>query len=81
MLLEAVVELADHAVKEVAQGGDMPVRVVVAALSVVRFGTRRRGQGGERPEVSGVVESVILTQRRVMADFLPEALVMGEEPA
>ncbi|MFF2364536.1 hypothetical protein ACFVU0_17745 [Streptomyces sp. NPDC058122] len=37
-LLETVVELADHAVEEVALGGGVPVRVVVASSPVVDFG-------------------------------------------
>ncbi len=41
-------ELADHAVEKVAQGGGMPVRVIVAAPAVVRFGA---GRGGESPSI------------------------------
>ena len=38
VVLEAVVELAEHAVEEVSLGGSVPVSVVVAAPSVVGFG-------------------------------------------
>lgn len=38
-VLEAVVELAEHAVEEVALGGGVPVPMVVAAAPVVGLGT------------------------------------------
>ncbi|MGW7072616.1 hypothetical protein ACWGII_29830 [Streptomyces sp. NPDC054855] len=42
VMLEAVVELAEHAVEEVVQGGCVPVSVVVATASVVDLGAGRR---------------------------------------
>lgn len=40
VVLEAVVELADHAAEEVPLGSSVPVAVVVTAAPVVALGTR-----------------------------------------
>jgi hypothetical protein len=58
-VLEAVVELSDHAVEEVALGGRVPV-ALFAAAPVVGVGPGGCSQGGEGPEVAGVVEAVVL---------------------
>jgi hypothetical protein len=57
---EAVEHLSERAVEEVALGGSAPVPVLVAAATVVGHGSGRGLEGGEGPEVAGVVEAVIL---------------------
>lgn len=39
VVLEAVVELPEHAVEEIALGGSMPVSMVISASPVVDFGS------------------------------------------
>lgn len=68
-LLEAGVELSDHAVEEVALGG-VPICVVVAASPVVGFGTGGSGDRGERSEVAGGIEAVVLDPASGDAGFL-----------
>jgi hypothetical protein len=53
-----VVELAEHAVEQVSQGGGVPVAVGSSAVVVI-FGWSWSGQGGEGPEESGGVEPVV----------------------
>lgn len=48
-VLEAVAELADHAVEKVALGGGVPVCVIVAASPVGGFGAGGGDDRGERP--------------------------------
>ena len=49
--VEAVVELAEHAVEQVSQGGGVSITVGFAVVVVV-FGWSGSGQGGEGPEES-----------------------------
>ncbi|MFF2747383.1 hypothetical protein ACFVVA_17770 [Kitasatospora sp. NPDC058048] len=48
-VLEAVVELAEHPVEQIAPAGGVPVAVVVAAAPVVRPDAKREGRPSGRP--------------------------------
>lgn len=56
--MEAVVELAEHAVEQVSECGGVLVAVGFAVVVVV-FGWSWSGQGGEGPDESDGVESVV----------------------
>jgi hypothetical protein len=53
-----VVELAEHAVEQVPEGGGVPITVDSSAVIVI-FGWSRSGQGGEDPKESNGVEPVV----------------------
>ncbi len=59
--LEAVVELAEHAVEQVPLGLGVPV-TALAPAPVVGFGSWRGCQGGEGPEEACRDESVVLDE-------------------
>ena len=77
---QAVVQAAEEAAEEVALGGGVPVAVGLAAV-VVGSGAGGGGQGGERPDVAGRGEALVLTRRCTTARVLPLARVMGAAPA
>jgi hypothetical protein len=70
--LEAVMQLAEHAVEQVPLGLGVPVSVLASA-PVVGFGARRGGQGGERPEEACGDEPVVLDEAA-----LPELLAVTD---
>jgi phosphoenolpyruvate carboxylase len=79
--LEAVVELSEHPVEQVSLGGRVPVPGLPSA-AVVRVGAWRGIDRREGPEVAPAwLSRSFFTQRRVMLDFFPEALVTGDAPA
>lgn len=79
-VLEAVVELAEHAVDEVALGG-VPGSVVVTASPVMGLGAGEAVMEAKAHSWPAGLSRSFFTHLRVMLDFLLEALVMGEAPA
>lgn len=59
--LEAVVELAEESVQQVALSGSVPVSVL-STTPVVGVGSGRGGEGGKSLEEPGVHEAVVLDE-------------------
>ena len=78
--LQAVVELAEHAVVEVAQGCGVAV-TVVAASQVVRAGGPWQPAAMNAQTNPTAARRLFFTCRWVMRMLRPEALVTGADPA
>ena len=78
--LQAVVELAEHLVEQVAQRGGVAV-AVVSAMSVVLAGGALVDGGVGGPDPADRGEAVVLDAAVGDGDTLPEARVTGADPA
>lgn len=67
---EAVVELAEHAVEHLAQGGDVAVSGG-SSCSVSLFPESVVADGGERPDIAGGGDAIVLGATGVDVSALP----------